>query len=102
MNDADSQAVARHLLILGSTGSIGRQALEVLPAVPGLHLAGLAAGRGAAAVVEQARAHSVHAVCLHDADAAAQARSLAPELTVLTGEAGIAELIGRAAERAGR
>jgi 1-deoxy-D-xylulose-5-phosphate reductoisomerase len=93
-----TDAAFRHLLILGSTGSIGRQALEVLPAVPGLRLVGLAAGRGAAGVVEQARAHDVRDVCLHDADAAAEARSLASELTVLAGEAGIAELIRSAAE----
>jgi 1-deoxy-D-xylulose-5-phosphate reductoisomerase len=95
-----NDAASRQLLILGSTGSIGRQALEVLPAVPGLRLVGLAAGRGAAGVVEQARAHGVRDVCLHDADAAAEARSLAPELTVLAGEAGIAELIRVAADRA--
>ena len=93
-------APTRHLLILGSTGSIGRQALEVLPAVPGLHLVGLAAGRGAAGVVEQARAHGVREVCLHDADAAAQAAALAPELAMHAGEAGIGELIAGAAERA--
>ena len=93
-------APTRHLLILGSTGSIGRQALEVLPAVPGLHLVGLAAGRGAAGVVEQARAHGVSEVCLHDADAAAEAAALAPELAVHAGEAGIGELITGAAERA--
>ena len=90
----------RQLVILGSTGSIGRQALEVLPAVPGLRLVGLAAGRGAAGVVEQARAHGVRDVCLHDADAAAQAAALAPELAVHAGEAGIRELIAAAAERA--
>ncbi len=100
VNDAASHAAARHLLILGSTGSIGRQALEVLPAVPGLRLVGLAAGRGAAGLVEQARAHGVRDACLHDADAAAEARSLAPELNVLAGEPGIAELIRSAAERA--
>ena len=72
----------------------------MLPAVPGLRLVGLAAGRGAAGVVEQARAHGVRDVCLHDAEAAAEARSLAPELTVLAGEDGIAELIRSAAERA--
>jgi 1-deoxy-D-xylulose-5-phosphate reductoisomerase len=94
------QAPTRHLLILGSTGSIGRQALEVLPAVPGLRLAGLAAGRGAAGVVEQARAHGVREVCLHDADAAAEAAALAPELAVHAGEAGIGELIAEAAGRA--
>ena len=90
----------RHLLILGSTGSIGRQALEVLPAVPELRLVGLAAGSGAAGVVEQARAHGVREVCLHDPDAAAQAAALAPELAVHAGEAGIRELIAGAAERA--
>ena len=90
----------RQLLILGSTGSIGRQALEVLPAVPGLRLVGLAAGRGAAGVVEQARAHGVRDVCLHDPDAAAEAAALAPELAVHAGEAGIRELISSAAERA--
>lgn len=95
-----TDAPTRHLLILGSTGSIGRQALEVLPAVPGLRLAGLAAGRGAAAIVAQARAHAVRAVCLHDAAAAAEARSLAPDLDVLVGETGIAALVAGAAERA--
>ena len=93
-------AAPRHLLILGSTGSIGRQALEVLPEVPGLRLVGLAAGRDAAAIVEQARAHGVRAVCLHDAGAAAQAAAEAPELAVHAGEAGIRELITGAAGRA--
>jgi 1-deoxy-D-xylulose-5-phosphate reductoisomerase len=93
-------AQVRHVLILGSTGSIGRQALEVLPAVPGLRLVGLAAGSDAAGIVEQALAHGVRDVCLHDADAAAAARALAPELDVRTGEPGIAELIAGAAARA--
>ena len=43
-----------HVLILGSTGSIGRQALEVLPCIPGLHLAGLAAHANVDLVLEQA------------------------------------------------
>ena len=94
------EAPPRHLLILGSTGSIGRQALEVLPAVPGLRLVGLAAGKGAAVVVEQALAHGVREVCLHDAGAAAEAAALAPELTVHAGDAGIRELIAGAAQRA--
>ena len=72
----------------------------MLPAVPGLRLVGLAAGRGAAAVVEQARAHGVREVCLHDAGAAAEAAALAPELAVRAGEAGIRELIAGAAGRA--
>ena len=95
-----TDAPTRDLLILGSTGSIGRQALEVLPALPGLRLVGLAAGRGAAGVVAQARAHGVREVCLHDAKAAADAAALAPELTVHGGDAGIGELIVRAAAHA--
>ena len=95
-----AESPPRHLLILGSTGSIGRQALEVLPAVPGLRLVGLAAGGGAAAVVEQALAHGVREVCLHQAGAAAEAAAMAPELTVLAGEAGIRDLIAGAAQRA--
>ena len=33
----------RRVVILGSTGSIGRQALDVVAAVPGLRVVGLAA-----------------------------------------------------------
>jgi 1-deoxy-D-xylulose-5-phosphate reductoisomerase len=95
-----NDAAPRHLLILGSTGSIGRQALEVLPAVPGLHLVGLAAGRDAPGVIGQAFAHGVREVCLDDAGAAAEAATLAPELAVHAGEAGIRELITGTAERA--
>ena len=34
----------KHVVVLGSTGSIGRQALEVLPAIPRARVVGLAAG----------------------------------------------------------
>ena len=44
--------------VLGSTGSIGRQALEVLAAHPDrFEIRGLAAGRGSDALVEQAARH---------------------------------------------
>ena len=55
---------ARHILLLGSTGSIGRQALDVLAMIPGAHLVGLAAGRGVDLVLEQAARFSVRDVCL--------------------------------------
>ena len=60
-----------HVLILGSTGSIGRQALEVLPCIPGLHLAGLAAHANVDLVLEQAAQTGARVVCLQDAGAAA-------------------------------
>ena len=90
----------RHLLILGSTGSIGRQALEVLPAVPDLALVGLAAGQDVAGIVEQARAYGVREVCLHEPGAASEAAAWAPELVVRAGDTGVRELVAAAAERA--
>jgi 1-deoxy-D-xylulose-5-phosphate reductoisomerase len=90
----------KHVLLLGSTGSIGRQALEILEAVPGARLVGLAAGTGVDLVLEQAARWRVSEVCLSDAKAAAEAAARGPELTVLTGEAGLRELVARAAANA--
>ena len=98
MEQSRESAVApRRLLILGSTGSIGRQALEVLAAVPGCELVGLAAGSRDELLLEQAALHGVKHVCLRDAKAAAEAAARAPELLVLAGEAGVQELVSRAA-----
>ena len=87
----------RHLLVLGSTGSIGRQALEVVATMPKVLVAGLAADSSVDLLLEQAAACGVRDVCLRDAKAAAEARERAPELAVLAGEAGLRELISRAA-----
>ena len=64
----------KRLLILGSTGSIGTQALEVCAASEELELVGLSAERSWEALVEQARAHGVARVALADEQAAASAR----------------------------
>ncbi len=93
----ESVAGPRRLLILGSTGSIGRQALEVLPAVPGCELVGLAAGSNVDLLLEQAALHRVKQVCLREAKDAADAAARAPELEVLAGKAGVQELVSRAA-----
>jgi len=93
----ESAAAPRRLVILGSTGSIGRQALEVLAAVPGCELVGLVAGSNVELLLEQAALHGVKDVCLRDAKAAAEAAARAPELAVLAGEAGVHELVSRAA-----
>ena len=92
-----SAVTPRRLVILGSTGSIGRQALEVLAAVEGCELVGLAAGSNGELLLEQAAHHGVNDVCLRDATAAREAAARAPELLVLAGEAGVQELVSRAA-----
>ena len=64
----------RRLLILGSTGSIGTQALDIVARSDELELVGLCAERSWEALVEQARAHGVARIALADADAGARAR----------------------------
>ena len=54
-------AARKRLLILGSTGSIGTQALDVCARSEELELVGLSAERSWEALVEQARAHGVDA-----------------------------------------
>jgi 1-deoxy-D-xylulose-5-phosphate reductoisomerase len=83
----------KKVLILGSTGSIGTQALEVISASPEMRAVGLAAGRGWETTVAQAREHGVEVIALADRDAAARAGE-AWDGRVLAGEEGVRELIG--------
>ena len=82
----------KKVLILGSTGSIGIQALEVIAAGDGLQVAGLSAGSSWEPLLDQAREHGVPAVALADTEAAARAGE---EWSgrVLPGEEGIRALI---------
>jgi 1-deoxy-D-xylulose-5-phosphate reductoisomerase len=82
----------KKVLILGSTGSIGTQALEVIGRSGELQAVGLAAGSGWETAVEQAREHGVPVIALADDDAAERARG-AWSGRVLTGEEGVRELI---------
>ena len=71
----------RRIILLGSTGSIGTQTIEVVkhlnaqrdPAsgLPRFEVVGLATGRNAKAMLEQARALGVRELAIADADAAA-------------------------------
>src|SRR6266540_5294453 len=82
----------RKLVILGATGSIGEQALQVVSASDELAIAGLTAAQSWERLVEQARDHGVPVVALGDPEAAAKA-ARAWNGRVLSGEAGIRELI---------
>jgi 1-deoxy-D-xylulose-5-phosphate reductoisomerase len=80
------------VLILGSTGSIGTQALEVVGAADNLQVVGLSADSSWERVLAQARDHGVPAVALADADSAARAGE-AWGGQVLAGEDGVRDLI---------
>src|SRR2546423_4294767 len=86
----------RSVVILGSTGSIGRQALRVVEASEGdLRVVGLAAGRSWEEVVDAARRHGVERLALADPDAARAARGQV-EAEVLEGPRAAAELAAAA------
>jgi 1-deoxy-D-xylulose-5-phosphate reductoisomerase len=83
----------KRLLILGSTGSIGTQALDVLSRSDDLELIGLSAERSWEALVEQARAHGVTRIALVDEDAAARAAEAWTDGEVLSGPEGLVRLV---------
>jgi 1-deoxy-D-xylulose-5-phosphate reductoisomerase len=64
----------RSVAVLGATGSIGTQALEIVGAHPGLRACALAAGSDHAGLVAVARAQGVERIALVDPEAAAAAR----------------------------
>ncbi len=64
----------KKVLILGSTGSIGVQALEVIGASGELRVVGLSANSDADGVVAQAREHGVPTIALARPEAAASGR----------------------------
>ena len=86
----------KKLVILGCTGSIGAQALEIVSGSEELEVVGLAAGSSWEPVVEQASRHGVPAVALAEPAAAERAGS-AWDGRVLAGEEGIRELVAGSA-----
>ena len=88
---------ARRLLILGSTGSIGVQALDVVARSGGeLQVVGLSAAAGWESLVAQAREHDVPRIAVADPDAAARAAEAWTGGEVLSGNDGLVELIAEA------
>ncbi|MGI8904858.1 MAG: 1-deoxy-D-xylulose-5-phosphate reductoisomerase [Solirubrobacteraceae bacterium] len=83
----------RRILIVGSTGSIGTQALDVVSRSDSLEVVGLAAHSNAELVLEQAEAFSVDRVALADPDAAARAAERWTDGDVLAGAEGLVSLI---------
>ncbi|MGA8745720.1 MAG: 1-deoxy-D-xylulose-5-phosphate reductoisomerase [Solirubrobacterales bacterium] len=86
----------KRLVILGSTGSIGTQALEVVSASSELEVAGLAAGSDWEQLIAQARQVRAPAIALADRSAAKRAER-EWNGRVLAGEEGVHELIASSA-----
>ena len=69
----------KRICILGSTGSIGTQALDVIAATDGLCVCGLGAGTNDDLLAEQVHRFDVPHVAMHCPDAASRLRLLAGE-----------------------
>lgn len=84
----------KRLVVLGSTGSIGRQALEVVDALAGeIEVVGLGARRDAGALVGQVARYRPRAVAMVDERAAAAVRAGVPRgVEVFAGHDALARL----------
>jgi 1-deoxy-D-xylulose-5-phosphate reductoisomerase len=91
-NRRASTGAMRSVAVLGATGSIGRQALEIVAAHPDLRASALAAGSDHAGLVAAAASHGVGRIALVD-PAAAQAARREHDGEVLEGAEGLERLI---------
>jgi 1-deoxy-D-xylulose-5-phosphate reductoisomerase len=83
----------RRVIILGSTGSIGEQALDVVERSDDLQVVGLAAATDFAKVVDQANKFGVGRIAFADETAAARAAEAWTGGDVLAGPSGLIDLI---------
>jgi 1-deoxy-D-xylulose-5-phosphate reductoisomerase len=83
----------RRLVILGSTGSIGRQALDVVRHSADIEVVGLAASESWERLLAQAVEHGVDRVALHESAAAEQAENAWRGGEVLPGPEGVVQLV---------
>ncbi len=86
----------KKISILGSTGYIGRQALEVAGSFPGqFQVCSLSSGSNTGLLLEQAEKFSASAVCVADEEKAREAEKAAGgEIRVLSGKRGLCEIAG--------
>lgn len=84
----------KRVILLGATGSIGVQALQVIAAAPYLCVTGLSCDRNVSLLLEQATSMGVTDLAIADPQAAATVpASLYPELDVRSGPGSAARLV---------
>src|SRR4051812_250110 len=83
----------RRLVLLGATGSVGTQALDVVERSGDLEVVALAADSSFERLIAQAERHGVKRIALADEAAAARASEVWSGGEVLAGNEGLVELI---------
>lgn len=96
--EAPKKPTVKRVLVLGSTGSVGTQTLDVLAGLGGSHqVVGLSAHSSVEALLAQVHEVSPEAICLSDPAAAARLRSGGESLPsgcrLLEGADGLVELV---------
>jgi len=93
MTDRTATTRSQRVLVLGSTGSIGVNTLDVIGHLQQVNgtaettsVAGLAAGRNAELLIQQAKQFNVPAVAIADESKAGEVRAALPNATVFAGE----------------
>src|SRR5437667_11914472 len=84
----------KHVVLLGSTGSIGASTIKVAQDLPDhIRLLGLAAGNNLELLLEQTRKHRPEAICISDPEKAEVARAaLGTSTRVFSGPDGLIQL----------
>lgn len=79
--------------ILGSTGSIGRQALEVIDSLPNMfEIYGLAAGQNLEKLIPQIKKCNPEVVCVKTEQGRQELKELFPKIEILQGDEGLIEI----------
>ena len=87
----------KKITILGSTGSIGTQTLEIVRKHnKEIKVIGLACGKQLSKLIEQINEFSPTKVFIQDEESFTKLRSLFPKIKIFTGENGISEMIREA------
>ncbi len=82
----------KKITILGSTGSIGTQALEVIDKLQNFEVLALSAGKNIKLLLEQIKKYEPKCVCIQDMKDKDKVKSEFPNIKVLSGEEGLIEL----------
>jgi 1-deoxy-D-xylulose-5-phosphate reductoisomerase len=83
----------RRVVVIGCSGSIGTQALDVVSQSPELEVVGLAAHTNVERLISQLESHRVDSVCVIDENAASQASEQLTDVTVFSGSEGLIKLV---------
>jgi len=88
----------QRIVLLGSTGSIGRQTLDVVDRLRltghGIEVVGLSAGRNVELLARQIESHVPQSVSVAEPDAARELQRRFPDLRVLHGDEGLRRIAG--------